>query len=251
MRLAAIAIFTALLLAAAPSARAAPGDWELVYSRPAPQFRGIAMLDDSNGLATAAGGFLRTTDGGRTWAEPRPMAAYTSGPIGIAGSRTAWATGLSGGLWRTTDSGYSWEAQISGTSVHLGSVAAIGDTEAWVTGSGSGFNDIPGPADRASVLLHTTDGGATWSSVTSLLGFNYFSQIAFVGRRGWLLAADCSGEVGFAGCRTAPRALLTTDDAGATWQVPVREPAFVPAEVDWADGEHGIGTSPRSRTRVR
>ena len=216
---------------------------------PAPQFGGIAMLDDSNGVATAAGGFLRTTrQAAARWAEragrwrrtpPGQSACVVADGVGdgIGGAPSGAHRRLRVLVGGADDGG-------AGAS---GSVAAIGDAGGLVTGGGGAADDDIQAAEMGEVL-HTTDGGATWSSVTSLLGLDYSQSHSLAAAAG-CLRPTVLGEVG----SPAYGAARSTVDgrAGATWHVPVREPALVPAEVRLGrPGARRSGASPR-RTRVR
>lgn len=83
-----------------------------------------------------------------------------------------------------------WIEQVSGTSVNLTAIHVVSASEAWVCGG-------------AGTLLHTTDGGTTWSKVPLSVS-EALEGVAF---------ADAS-----TGYAVTEATLLRTTDGGATWQ---------------------------------
>lgn len=256
MRIVFICMLAMFVLAAAGprSARADDGTWAKVYSRPAPTIYDIEMASGDVGLALTAAGILRTGDGGKTWTEPHPIAAFTYGDLAFADAQRAWAVAGSGAIRRTDDAGLTWQSQDSGTNVHLHRIAVVGRDEAWVAGAGEGFSDNPDAVAPPSVLLHTTDGGATWRK-ERVPGYGQFLSVAFVGPRGWLVASRCAPGDAFAACDLDHRALLRTDDGGRTWQPISETPGVVPERMQWLDAKHGFATSfvltePESRSDI-
>ncbi len=244
MRLLFLCVFALTVLASAGThaARADDGGWTKIYSRPAPQIYDIEMADDNVGLALTAAGILRTADGGKTWTEPYPIAAFTYGDVAFASTTRAWAVAGSGAIRRTDDAGLTWLLQASGTNVHLHRIAVINPDEAWVTGVGEGFSDH-GPFDSPpSVFLHTTDGGATWRK-EPVAGYGEFVNVAFVGRTGWLVASACLPGDAQGACDLNHHVLLGTVDAGRSWQPLSETPGVVPERMQWLDAKRGFATS--------
>lgn len=102
------------------------------------------------------GVILRTTDAGSTWVRKGSAATIPNQDIyGVAAvSRdTAWVVGTNGTILRTDDGGDSWGLQPSGTTATLVEVAAVDSQTAWAVGDDN---------STWGVILHTTDGGATW-----------------------------------------------------------------------------------------
>jgi photosystem II stability/assembly factor-like uncharacterized protein len=67
-----------------------------------------------------------------------------------------------------------------------------------------------------NVILHTDDGGATWSAQTPPIAQRSFYDVMVAGERGWI--------VGNAGT------VLKSGDGGATWQV---EPLPIQLAANW------------------
>ena len=237
-----LVVFSALVAASPRATHADDGAWTRVYSHPAPQMYDIEMADDNVGLALTAAGILRTTDGGKTWAEPYPIAAFTYGDLAFASPTRAWAVAGSGVIRRTDDAGLTWQLQDSGTHVQLRRIAVVGQQEAWVAGFGQGPDGDEAYGIPPGVLLHTTDGGATWRKET-IGGYGEFFNVAFVGRTGWLVASPCVAGQTFQACDLSHETLLRTEDAGRTWQPLSEAPGVVPERMDWLDAKHGFATS--------
>lgn len=119
----------------------------------------------------------------------------------------------------------TWTAQTSGTSAGLSSVHFSSATKGWAVGS-------------SGVIIHTNDGGATWTSQSSGVGSStHLSDVHFV-----------DGLTGFA-TGTANTILKTID--GMTWSgVALGAPGSVNLTAVWVDastvrlaGEMGIYAS--------
>lgn len=192
--------------------------------------RAVAVGDDGTIIASANGGAAWTARASPVKAELRA--------VDLAGAG-GWAVGAGGTVLRTTDTGASWQAQAAGTSEDLSAVVALSDTQAWV-GGGDEWGDLD------AVLLHTVDGGVTWSS-TRLVDA---SGSAVRGEIGALCAS--AGKVWAGGSDWAPDDDVPTGfvarstDGGATWQIVslsgmsrVRAVACSPSGAVWAVGDSG------------
>lgn len=256
MRIFVLIILIATLLASAAGGGAAAPQrrWTKVYDVPAPNFGAVEMFDDARGVATGAGGLFYTTDGGQTWQEgstDQPVAlggAFSNTAyISFADADTAWVAGFTGQMWHTADGGRSWTKQATNTVAHFNSVSAISKDEAWAAAFGVGFSDV-GPFDvPASVLLWTTDGGATWTQALRSSTYGVFHQVEFVdAQHGWLIATPCFPGQPTQACEPlrqtfAGSALLRTDDGGRTWQpVPLPAETSRPNRMQWFAGGRGL-----------
>jgi photosystem II stability/assembly factor-like uncharacterized protein len=106
---------------------------------------------------------LGTSDGGDSWAGPRPVPS--AGPLNSAfvNGSVAWVAN-GAGAWVTADSGRSWlrSAALPG-GMALGDVAPVDASVAWVQGLKNGAQSNPVPW----ALFHTGDGGRHWRSVAA------------------------------------------------------------------------------------
>ena len=216
-----------LLTASAPGVAAQDGGWVKVDDEPAPNFGAVEMFGDTHGIAAGSGGLFYTTDGGASWQEGSSDEVVSIGSffsslayISFADADHAWVAGFSGQMWRTSDGGRSWRKQQTNTNAHFNSISAVSPDEAWAAAFGEGFSDV-GPFEvPPSVLLHTTDGGATWQQAFRSSKYGVFQQVQFVdAQRGWLLATPCFPGQRIQDCNAFSdgAALLRTEDGGRTW----------------------------------
>jgi photosystem II stability/assembly factor-like uncharacterized protein len=70
----------------------------------------------------------------------------------------------------TTDGGNTWTPEQLPASVQAPSLLGLScptDNDCWASGSGRNVQQVPGGSDLGeSIILGTTDGGSTWSTVT-------------------------------------------------------------------------------------
>ena len=113
----------------------------------------------------------------------------------------------------TTDGGNTWTPEQLPASVQAPRIYGLScptDIDCWASGSGRNIQQVPGGSDPGeSIILGTTDGGSTWSTVT----FNVPSgtpsfQVAFedgIGRISCPIANVCvANGVGMADAASLP-----------------------------------------------
>jgi len=125
-----------------------------------------------------------------------------------------WAGGYSSGTGASyliyKYNGSSWSSPTIGSisNAVLKSVAAISDTEAWAVGY------QPNGAGSKPLILHTTDGGSTWTEDTSFAS-------SYPAGTTWLksVAADSSSDVWIVGynCNSACTTFYTMHNSGNGW----------------------------------
>jgi photosystem II stability/assembly factor-like uncharacterized protein len=213
--------------------------WLLAYENPARYFRCIRFADAQHGFAgtlTSGAVLMRTTDGGGTWStvtdlpEPRPNALCG---LSVASSSVVYGVGSYAGparLIKSVDGGATWTskdlAPLASTAID---VYFKSPSEGFVVGSVGAF-----PTSNRSVVLHTTDGGATW-------------QQRFVGTRlgewCWKISFP-TPAVGYVSLErfAGPMFLLKTVDGGLTWtELPFPDyneqgVGFATPDVGWIGG---------------
>jgi photosystem II stability/assembly factor-like uncharacterized protein len=149
----------------------------------------VFALADSAGVTLGVGPrghILRSTDGGRGWQQvPSPVSSDLVA-VAFAGPRAAWAVGHDGVMLHSTDAGSSWHKRQDGLGLgkllvaHYEKLLATQPGEAmqraldearkaaaggaalsllavWFRDEREGF-----AAGQFNLLLHTSDGGATW-----------------------------------------------------------------------------------------
>ncbi len=105
---------------------------------------------------------LKTTDGGTTWMRDtyfsdNPSYQYDINEVYAVSTSTVWvASDFS--IYRTTDGGHSWDIFFNDDLAFLG-ISAVNAQQAW--GSHVG---------RSGYIVHTTDGGDTWTKIDQLNG---------------------------------------------------------------------------------
>jgi photosystem II stability/assembly factor-like uncharacterized protein len=146
---------------------------------------------------------LRTVDGGVDWTT-RSVAAWSNyefASVDALDDAHLWAAGSEGWpdsvVLASANGGASWKQQPSHTKQYLLAVDFVSSSEGWIAGTGG-------------TLLHTSDGGAKWSRVTTLASSDDLWSVDFVdAQHGWIAGGSAvSGD----GC------LWRTSDGGQTWQ---------------------------------
>lgn len=224
--------------------------WTQVLDRPGTYFRAITFVDAQRGFAGNIGvGYypdvtdetplFETHDGGDTWAPVTSITGPT--PRGICNFHRIdadhlVASGRVGGpsfLLTSSDGGATWQSRnVSARIGMLIDTHFVSPTEGFLTGGSSA-----GPTSRC-VVLHTTDGGATFEEV-------FLSEHA--GELCWKFSFP-SATVGYASVLTTgevPSSFLRTRDGGATWeQLPLVEGryaslgiGFLSEDIGWIGGE--------------
>ncbi len=235
---------SALLIGNGVSAQ--DGAWTPIYDAPAQDVGPIEMFDEHLGLASTSRAVLRTTDGGASWASVPSEEHHGFAAFGYVDAQRVWAVGESQSIARSDDGGQTWSPQLVDPAIALQSIAVISDTEAWVAGIDVDHStDIPIGAHPQGRVLHTTDGGRSWINVQPLAGYSIFHTVTFVGDAGWVVASPCVAGQEFRECSRDRRALLRTEDGGATWTVAAESPAeFAPQSIAFVDEMVGYGTTP-------
>lgn len=180
--------------------------WEL----PTADLYGVAAVENSAWAVGYWGTAVHSEDGGKTWKSAATPIETTLFSVGFADPQRGWAVGEKGTILRSEDGGKSWTQQHAlvpdpagggerPLDTHLFGISAIGPDEAWTVGD-------------LGVVLHTTDGGATWQArpipAEAFADENFPERILngvhFTdAQHGWI-----TGEFG---------TTLRTSDGGATW----------------------------------
>lgn len=114
---------------------------------------------------------LATSDGGATWAKQDTGTSGTADElydIACADAKHAWAVGDAGGvdhglILATTDGGATWRQQFSATKLNLLDVAFTDPSHGLVAGERTKGDDPFSDQFIGSIVLRTTDGGASWT----------------------------------------------------------------------------------------
>lgn len=189
-------------------------------------------------VATAHGDILRSTDGARTWSTVfhTPACAFSS--LSFPDGRHGWATGvgpLGPCLYRTTDGGGTWQPLFdrldSGPAATA--FARYRQTLGRFAPGASALEDAHNSAPSvqftslqdgwfiarfwafdpgAFAVLHTTDGGVTWTYAWGSSG----CLMGCEGMGGSMAPLQFVGDVAW---RPAPRGVARSQDGGQTWAI--------------------------------
>jgi len=185
-------------------------------------------------LAGPAAALVSTGDGTWFWRSPQPQGAWlnalcNAGPDLIA-------VGEGGTVLSSADAGATWQPRLSGTWRSLNDATFIDSLTGWAVG---GETDYTGEANiPRSVIVHTTDGGLTWSPQKPF-GHKPLQAVTFIdASTGWTV-----GDGG---------TVQHTSDGGLTWKIQRSGTSEDLSCVVFRDATHGWIGGPRGavlRTR--
>ena len=193
--------------------------------------------------AARCGMIATSADGGVTWTS-HYEGDYLDGiflSLAFSSSSDVCAVGDTGAVVRSSDGGVTWTGRTPQAQRELNSIAFAGPSYGWAVGAWFG------PGDSSSLVLRTSDGGASWQETVLSPGFwdAGLSGVDFVSRR-----TGCA--VGAAGL------VLRTVDGGARWRT-VRASRggddalyavdLVTATRGWAVGTRGLVLTTRDGVR--
>ena len=192
------------------------------FSTPSRGLNEIIVIDANTVWATAYDGatttnnvqeFTRTTNGGSSWTPGTINVGNTAlsiGNISAVDANTAWVsvsdpTTGGGGAWKTSDAGVTWTQQ--NTTGFTSATSWCDGVHFFDANTGIAFGDPDTATATTFEVYRTTDGGATWSAVTTPAitagDYGYSGSFAAVGNNMWFTTAK--GKV------------YRTTDKGATW----------------------------------
>jgi photosystem II stability/assembly factor-like uncharacterized protein len=180
----------------------------------------VHFLDENKGWAVGyyQCGYVRTTDGGRTWTKLDDLCA---GDIQFVTANTGFAAGMGNfGIRLSTDGGDTWSRPDCFEDTRLYGVSFVNNSEGWVVG-GKPYPWYPATEGN---ILHTADGGQTWEVQqeynSCLMAVHFVSRL-----RGW--AVGESGKI------------LTTINGGDTWTAQTAGTNYILYGVDFVDDSYG------------
>src|ERR1017187_10232039 len=160
----------------------------------------VGMLS-AEGLPT----ILRSTDSGASWTRQGTNGQVVTVPMyGVTAvdTQTAWVVGESDGyyatIYHTTDGGLTWNRMGSAAQVPdvgLQKVTTFGDNSIWAVGIG--------------VILHSSDGGATWTNQipTDYTNIQFQAVATPDGVNVWVAGNEAGGYA----------TILKSGDGGTSW----------------------------------
>lgn len=179
--------------------------------------RDVAFVDARNGWLIGRQGVHRTDDGGESWRRVDEDLDAAGEALAMLDASRGWMVGKFGLVHRTDDGGVHWErvpalGDLDGLSgdekPHLTAVDFVDPDHGWIAGF---WREFPALEKHDwAVIIHTDDGGRTWTRQIAGLEA-LLTAIRFADRaRGW--------AVGF-NRNNGTSVILATEDGGATWQV--------------------------------
>ncbi|MHB1279414.1 MAG: WD40/YVTN/BNR-like repeat-containing protein, partial [Bacteroidia bacterium] len=174
-------------------------DWESITSGTTVSLNAVYFPSASVGYACGNDGvFLKSTDGGKTFSSLTTPINNNLNALHFISEDTGIAVGTNGSILRTTNGGTSWSQPSSGTSQNLKTIFFVNSQTAYIGGelgtllktvnagvtwnsSANGITSTPndiiyslhfpelqiGYAGVQGDIYKTTNGGASWSKITS------------------------------------------------------------------------------------
>jgi photosystem II stability/assembly factor-like uncharacterized protein len=149
------------------------------------------------------------------WIEQNPLPTGNClNSVCFTDSNTGFAVGELGTLLKTTDGGISWTILPSGTESHLNSVYFVDASTGFAVGGSE--SDRENDA-RNGIILKTTNGGTTWTTLWSH-PTSYLKSVFFTNANiGYAVGGYYFGSKGI---------VLKTTDGGITWETLLLEPNY-------------------------
>jgi photosystem II stability/assembly factor-like uncharacterized protein len=185
-------------------------NWSAQASGPTGEFNAVTFLPDGvHGWAVGKGGAIAaTTDGGANWQLQTSGSGEDLYAVSFSDASHGCAVGNFGTILATTNGGLTWSPQSSGSGgAHLMGVDFVDANRGWAVGYYYGV--FPLGIAEASVILATTDGGATWIPQSWGSGAWLYDVAFSDASHGWVVGNDQGGDGG------GP--ILVTSNGGATW----------------------------------
>ena len=217
--------------------------------------RAVGFADANTGWVgtlTPTARLLHTTDGGQSWQSvnlPAGAPPFICG-ISVVDANTVYASGTNfpnepTAVIKTTDGGATWTAiDMSAHAAILVDIFFKNADEGWVVG---GRDDVGRPtaqrkrSDVKPVVLHTTDGGATWTDRLVRIR-RFFPR----GEWGWKIQMLDAQTLFVSLENLLDGAILRSDDGGLTWRrIPINDRqrnanlegiGFVDSDRGWVGG---------------
>ncbi|MCC6461686.1 MAG: hypothetical protein IT260_14520, partial [Saprospiraceae bacterium] len=184
--------------------------WSLLPSPVFADWRAVWFLDANTGFVTGGwsgsmANILKTTDGGATWTDISPSASPASDEvvysIFFTDANTGYACNYNGQILKTLDGGNTWSAE-SVSNNHLFGLYFTDAQHGYCVGGDQDLN--------TSVILKTTDAGATWTAINNPdPAANYLIDVEFVdASTGYAAGGHVQNNTG---------SILKTTDGGLSW----------------------------------
>jgi photosystem II stability/assembly factor-like uncharacterized protein len=224
--------------------------WTAQASNTTDDLKGVNFADAADGWAVGdQGTIVHTSDGGATWAAQASGTSYDLTGVAFTDAQNGWATGQafspdgysSGVILHTTNGGQDWATQYASTfdpntdfvGIAFSAVAFADAQHGWAVGETLGTDSTY----TATVVMHTSDGGATW---TKQLDYNPpFQSNTDEATLASVACTDAEHAVAVGSDENGAEVWRTTN-GGQTWsRVKVPASASGYNDVVFADANHG------------
>ncbi len=169
-----------------------------------------AVASAGDAVCAVGEGILVSADGGATWQSATSGQQYMFVGADALSATDIWAVDEDGALLHSTDGGRWVEQTDPATPVRrwaneLTGVSFADPADGWVVGNDIGIGG-------GGVILHTSDGGASWAPQTSNLAGG-LTGVQFVDAAdGWAISNNP-----YSGASGSPDAIEDSTNGGATW----------------------------------
>ena len=187
------------------------------------------FADTTTGWVVGARGLvLRTDDKGRTWQNEYETGAQHNQRVFFLDANNGWVGASNSEIYRTTDAGGTWTRQTAGSG------------SAWISGLWflDGNHGFAASYVSNETFFETTNGGQTWSFVSSVPNRGY-ADVMFVDN---MTGYACGSDV-----------IIKTVDGGTNWSVLDDGRSDFPTYVAifFADADHGFASENNTPTFMR
>jgi photosystem II stability/assembly factor-like uncharacterized protein len=165
----------------------------------------ITCIDSSTCSVACTNGLThRTEDGGRSWQTRRINSDEDElGNLVFVHPRLGWMLDKTvGSIYRSDDGGKAWQQKnFKNDDLFLRSIYFLDPSEGWT----AGLQSKRGESGQRAILLHTLDGGTTWTPIPVSQNERLYDRVHFTDAlHGWLFAASN---------------IYYTSDGGANWKL--------------------------------
>jgi photosystem II stability/assembly factor-like uncharacterized protein len=217
--------------------------WTVQTSGVTQRLRGVSAVSERVAWASGAGStVLRTTDGGQRWQKLNVTTETLDfRDIDAVDAQIAYVMSIGNGpdsrIYKTTDAGNTWNLQFRNDDPK----AFLDAMSFWDANHGVAFGDS---VDKQFYILTTSDGGRTWSRVsTTNLPPAQGNEGAFAASGTNIAVFGKTHAWIGTGAATKSR-VLRTSDGGRTWQVAGTPLTSGPSSgifsIAFRDAKHGV-----------
>ncbi|MGQ9535021.1 MAG: YCF48-related protein [bacterium] len=151
----------------------------------------------------------RTTDGGNSWTNIYGLTFEFIGKmwddVFFLDANNGWLAGANSDIRRTTNGGTTWTTQSAPVSGSLKSIHFINASEGWIVGGD--YDSITGQGING-LILHTTNGGSSWTAQVSNAPYQFFGVHFIDNSNGWVCGYKDT---------TSPGVFFRTTNGGNDW----------------------------------